>query len=310
MILKNTVIKRLLPIALFHLVFLNSCDSEDETPTPDQFDGILRIPVVVHVVNYSPEPFEISDEKIKSQFLVLNEDFRKKNADTLNIPEEFVHLAADLQLEFYLATIDPNGEPTTGITRNSSEVTGWQGQEALAREDAKLYSTSQGGQDAWPGDQYLNIWIADLSNRRGDLGLAGYANPPKAEPWRNGVVLDPRVFGTISPLKAPHTLGRTATHEIGHWLGLLHIFGQKNNCEIGDKVDDTPPAYSSYDGKPNHPTNSCGSNDMFMNFMDYVDDEAMHLFTKGQKERVYYVFKENLARRKLYMNLTGHSSVP
>lgn len=298
------MIQRLLLLSCYFLIFFSSCSSDDDIISVPS-DGILRIPVVVHVVNYSPDPFEISDSKIKSQFLVLNEDFRKKNADTINIPSEFKHLAADIQIEFYLTTIDPNGEPTSGIIRNSSDVTGWLGNEELTKEDAKLYFTSQGGQDAWPNDQYLNIWIADLSDRHGALGLAGFANLPEADPWRDGVVIDPRVFGTMPPLEAPHTMGRTATHEIGHWLGLRHIFGQHDNCEIGDEVDDTPVAYSQHSGTPAHPMPSCGSNDMFMNFMDYVDDKVMCLFTNGQKERIYRLFKKNGARRELYLNSIG-----
>ncbi|WP_422360720.1 M43 family zinc metalloprotease [Reichenbachiella sp.] len=294
-----------LPIILtmFFVSCLESDEIQEPNPTPILKDSVLHIPVIIHVVNYSPQPFEISDEKIRSQFEVLNEDFRMKNADTVNIPSNFKHLAADLKIEFHLATVDPNGEPTTGIVRNTSEISGWDGNSDLPKEEAHLYFSERGGQAAWPRDRYLNIWIANLSDRKGRMGLAGFANGPEAPEWKDGVVIDPRVFGTLPPLEHPQIHGRTATHEIGHWLGLIHIFGRDENCEEGDEVDDTPTAYAQYRGKPTHPQSSCGSDDMFMNFMDYVDDDMMCLFTKGQKNRVYEFFEEEGARRDLYLNL-------
>ncbi len=100
--------------------------------------------------------------------------------------------------------------------------------------------------------------------------------------------------------------GRTATHEIGHWLGLYHIFGADGNCEEGDGIDDTPPQFSQYQGKPIHPQSSCGSNDMFMNFMDYVDDDAMHMFTKGQRDKMRSNFHSDGARHDLYLNIKNY----
>jgi hypothetical protein len=165
-------------------------------------------------------------------------------------------------------------------------------------EALKLYFTEKGGRDAWPTDHYLNIWVADLSDRRGGLALAGYAHMPGADSRIDGVVIDPRAFGTLPPLVDEHRLGRTATHEVGHWLNLLHIFANQD-CQSADGVDDTPAAAGPYTGSPAYPQQSCGQSSMFMNFMDWVDDGSMYLFTKGQRERMRAVFAEGGGRHTL-----------
>jgi len=289
--------------------FLLSCSKHDTIPVVKNPSvpptEVITIPVVVHVVNYAPDPFLISDEKIHSQIVVLNKDFRKLNPDHLNTPDEFINLVADVGIEFRLATVDPDGNPTTGIIRSESNVIAGDGKEVAHPniEDRKLYFTDKGGQNAWPNDKYLNIWIADSSNRFGNLALPGYANPPGSDPRIDGVVMDPRVFGTLEPLVPYNNLGRTATHEIGHWLNLIHIYAGEKNCDTSDLVDDTPNQYGSYSNNPIHPQVSCGSNDMFMNFMDYVADDAMYMFTKGQKERMRALFNEGGLRRELYLNI-------
>ena len=295
-------------LLLLILSFILSCSKEDtnllkEIPTVASAE-VITIPIVVHVINYTPDPFVISDEKIYSQIDVLNLDFRKLNPDHMNIPDEFTDLIADVGIEFLLATVDPDGNPTTGIIRSESSLVGSDGQEEVFTdiEDRKLYFTEKGGQDAWPNDKYLNIWIADFSNRNGNLSLPGYANPPGSDPRVDGVVMDPRVFGTLEPIIAYHNLGRTATHEIGHWLNLKHIFAGEESCYSSDLVDDTPTQYESYSGRPTHPQISCGSNDMFMNFMDYVADDAMYMFTIGQKKRMRALFSKGEFRRELYLN--------
>lgn len=297
---------RSLYVLLLTFLFLVTCTKDnDETPTPSP--KIITIPVVVHVVNYTPDPFIISDEKIISQIEVLNLDYRKKNSDYLKTPEEFIHLVADMGIEFKLASIDPEGKPTTGIIRTTGNVTGFDGQDITGStpvEDFKLYFTKKGGQDAWPSNSYLNIWIADLSNHHGDLILLGYAQFPGGDSRMDGIVLDSRVFGTLAPLEPGYELGRTATHEIGHWLNLFHVYGINGNCNSSDLVNDTPSQNSQYAGSPEHPQNSCGSNDLFMNFMDRVNDNAMYMFTKGQKNRVHALFETNGLRRNLYLNAT------
>ncbi|WP_162555603.1 zinc metalloprotease [Reichenbachiella versicolor] len=296
-------------------ILLSSCSKDTEVkptkiPAEIPSNEIIRIPIVVHVVNYSPAPFEISDEKIKSQIEVLNQDYRRQNPDHTNAPSEFIDLVADVGIEFHLAEKDPEGNLTSGIVRTSSEVTGWDGKtiaDETSFEDLKLYNTNQGGQDAWPRDQYLNIWIADLSDRHGNLVLAGYAQFPDCDPRIDGVVIDPRAFGTLPPIAPNLNYGRTATHEIGHWLSLLHIYGKDGDCEEGDMVDDTPVQLSQYTGNPTYPQSSCGSNDMFMNFMDRVYDESMIMFTKGQRERIRSIFNDGGSRRQLYLNTLNNN---
>ncbi|PCI34754.1 MAG: zinc metalloprotease [Flavobacteriaceae bacterium] len=291
-------------VSILALLFVYSCDKDtDETPTPSP--KTITIPVVVHVVNYTPDPFVISDEKIKSQIETLNLDYRKKNSDYTKTPDEFSDLVADMDIEFKLATIDPNANPTTGIIRTTGNVTGFDGQDITGStpvEDLKLYFTNKGGQDAWPSDSYLNIWIADLSDHSGNLSFLGYAQFPGGDSRMDGVVIDPRVFGTLEPLEPGYELGRTATHEIGHWLNLHHVYGLNDTCDSSDFVADTPNQNSQYHGSPVHPQSSCGSNDLFMNFMDRVVDKSMYMFTKGQKQRVHALFEIDGLRRKLYEN--------
>lgn len=287
-------------IALILLISLFACNEEHEPTTPDvPREKIIRIPVVVHVI-YNRDEYNISEEKIRSQIAVLNQDFRKRNVDHTRTPAEFAHLVADAGIEFELATTDPVGNATSGITRTQSDIDGWTGnnpENILPIEELKLFFTDKGGRDAWPRDRYLNIWVVELSDRHGRLGgYAGYANFPGSDPRIDGVVIDPRAFGTLDPLVAEHRLGRTATHEIGHWLNLYHTFSNRT-CEGTDYVDDTPTTADSHHGNPSYPQYSCGQSSMFMNFMDYVDDESMYMFTEGQKERMRALFLPGGARR-------------
>lgn len=287
----------------FVLLLLAACSDESHLPHPadPENKNIIRIPVVVHVL-YRREEFNISTAKILSQITVLNQDYRKKNSDHIKTPPEFAHLVADAEIEFELAKTDPYGKPTTGITRKETDVDGWDGRSlhnTRPVEELKLYFSEQGGQDAWRTDRYLNIWIAELSDRNGNIGgFAGYAQFPGGDARIDGVVIDPRAFGTLEPLTPAHRHGRTATHEIGHWLNLKHIFAEQN-CESSDLVDDTPPTAVSYIGSPSYPQYSCGHSNMFMNFMDYVDDEAMFMFTEGQKKRMRDVFTPDGPRHSL-----------
>ena len=299
------------------LVLLVGCE-KNMTPTGDVIemipeildeDEVIVIPVVVHVIELKEYPVGVSDDKIYSQIKILNEDFRKRNTDWEKTPIEFLERVADVGIEFRLASIDPDGKSTSGITRVSGDVTGWEGRsldEDFPIDSLSLYFTHRGGRDAWPRDKYLNIWVADLSDRHGNLGLAGYSHFPGADPRVDGVVIDPRVFGSEPPLENGHTLGRTATHEIGHWLNLRHISGTDGSCddseEHGDLVGDTPVQGFQYKGSPVHPSLSCQSNDMFMNFMDRVRDENMFMFTQGQKMRMRELFNAGGLRRQLYLN--------
>ncbi len=239
--------------------------------------GCTKIPVVVHVV-YKTAAQNISDAQIKSQIDVLNADFRKKNSDISTVPAPFAPLAADTRVEFELAKTDPSGNPTTGITRRATTVSGF-------TDDDAVKSASTGGADPWPSDKYLNIWVCQLSG-----GLLGYAQFPGGPAATDGVVILHSAFGTTGTAAAPFNLGRTATHEIGHWLNLRHIWGDDGTgCAGSDFVADTPNQGGPNYGVPTFPHVSCGNGpngDMFMNYMDYVDDAAMVMFTEGQVTRM------------------------
>jgi hypothetical protein len=239
--------------------------------------GITVIPVVVHVV-YNGAAQNISQAQIQSQIDVLNRDFRKTNADVSSTPAVFQPLAADARVEFELATTDPSGSSTNGITRTSTTVSGFS-------DDNKVKSASTGGADAWPRDKYLNLWVCRLSG-----GLLGYAQFPGGPADTDGVVIRDTAFGTTGTATAPFHLGRTATHEIGHWLNLRHIWGDDGTgCSGDDFVADTPNAAGANTGVPTFPHITCGNapnGDLFMNYMDYTDDAGMFMFTTGQVTRM------------------------
>ena len=239
--------------------------------------GVTQIPVVVHVV-WNTAAQNISDAQVASQIDVLNRDYRHANADVGNTPAPFLPLTADARVEFALATTDPNGAATSGIERRQTTVT------SFGADDA-VKSQATGGMNAWPADTYLNIWVCQLGG-----GLLGYAQFPGGPAATDGVVILQSAFGTIGTAAPPFHLGRTATHEIGHWLNLHHIWGDDGTgCSGTDYVADTPNQGGPNTGQPSFPHISCSNGpngDMFMNYMDYVDDPAMFMFTAGQVARM------------------------
>jgi hypothetical protein len=246
--------------------------------TPELFrTGCTRIPVVVHVV-HRVNAEDITKAQIDSQIAVLNQDFRRTNADISVVPPAFQPLIGDGRVEFALASTDPAGNPTDGVTRTRTTVNGF------AADDA-VKAAASGGADPWPADQYLNIWVCRLGG-----GLLGYAQFPGGPPATDGVVITHTGFGTTGTAVAPFNRGRTATHEIGHWLNLRHIWGDDSGaCSGDDFVADTPNQGGPNFGTPAFPTISCGNGpngDMFMNYMDYVDDVAMVMFTAAQVTRM------------------------
>ncbi len=235
---------------------------------------VHTIPVVVHIV-YENEDENISDEQVLSQLEVLNADFRKMNADVSMVPEVFEDLVADVEIEFCLATIDPNGNFTTGITRTATNIEEFGG----INNDIKI--DAEGGKSPWDATRYLNIWVCDIED-----SILGFATSPGTTPAFDGIVIDYDNFGTIEEAVYPYNRGRTTTHEVGHYLGLRHIWGD-GDCSIDDGISDTPLQEMSHTGCPSFgsPSNTtCGSQDMFMNYMDYVDDRCMFMFTLEQAE--------------------------
>ncbi len=255
----------------------------------DDARTLKTIPVVVHVV-YNTSPENLSDAAILSQITVLNADFTRTNADASNTPAAFQGIAANSEIEFCMASVDPTGAATNGIRRVSTSVT------SFSTNDAVKY-TSQGGDDAWPSSSYLNIWVCDLSG-----GLLGYAQFPGGPAATDGVVCDYAYFGTIGSTP-PFHLGRTATHEVGHWLNLYHIWGDDGtSCTGSDQVSDTPNQADENYGCPSFPAISCSNGpngDMFMNYMDYTDDVCMNLFTTAQATRMNALFASGGLRYSL-----------
>ena len=230
------------------------------------------VPVVVHVIYHTANQ-NLSDQQVQSQIDVLNEDYNRINADTLNTPDVFKPVAGSVSVKFCLAAYDPDGNETNGITRTSTDVS------AFYLGDS-MKSTALGGDDPWPATKYLNIWTCNLSN-----GVLGYSTIPSGgpPPENDGVVIRYNAFGREGVLKPPFTKGRTCTHEVGHWLGLDHTFS--GGCSDGDGCNDTPPEESAVYGCPTFPHISCNNGpdgDMFMDYMDYTDDGCMNMFTQCQ----------------------------
>jgi hypothetical protein len=238
--------------------------------------GLTTIPVVVHVV-YNTAAENISAGQIQSQISVLNRDYRATNPDRKNVPAPWKGLVADARVTFKLATVDPKGKATTGITRTKTA------QKSFSAHD-EVKASATGGHDAWPTDKYLNIWVCTLGD-----GLLGYAQFPGGPAKTDGVVILNTAFGTTGTAATPFNGGRSSTHEIGHWLNLRHIWGDTTDCSGTDYCDDTPNAGGPNYGKPKYPHVTCSNGpngDMFMNYMDYVDDDTMNMFTTQQVARM------------------------
>ena len=235
------------------------------------------IQTVVHVV-YKTERQNISNAQVESQIRILNADFRKKNGDRNKVPEAFKPLHADCRIQFKLATKDIFGNAASGITRTRTSVP------AFGFDDG-VKSSRSGGADPWPARRYLNMWVCNLGE-----GLLGYAQFPGGPRATDGVVILHTAFGDTGTARAPFDKGRTTTHEVGHWLNLFHIWGDDGTgCRGSDHCPDTPNQASENYGEPTFPQVSCNNGpngDLFMDYMDYVDDAAMFMFTAGQATRM------------------------
>jgi hypothetical protein len=247
--------------------------------------AVVTIPVVFHVV-YRTSTENISDAQLQSQLDVLTDDFRRLNSDADGTWSQ----AADTEIQFCLATVDPNGNATSGITRTSTNVNGF------GTNDSVKFNSS-GGKDAWPAGDYLNFWVCNIGG-----GILGYAQFPGGSASTDGVVCGYQYTGTIGTATSPFDLGRTATHEVGHWLNLRHIWGD-GNCNADDFVSDTPTSdAANYGCAVGH--TSCSSTDMVQNYMDYSDDACMNLYTLGQKNRMQALFGSGGFRASL-LNSNG-----
>lgn len=244
-------------------------------------NGLITIPVVVHIL-YNDNKDNISRERVLSQLEVLNKDFAGTNDDIGNVPTAFKPFIADTRIRFALATVDPEGRATDGIVRKQTMQQSW-------NQDDRMKFSENGGSDAWNSHHYLNIWVCRLGN-----SMLGYASFPGSAPEKDGVVIRTDIFGTLHVTHPVYNKGRTATHEIGHWLNLKHLWGDQFCGDDG--VDDTPPQSNYNSGCSNFPVIKYACNDdpkgeMFMNFMDFSDDACALMFTKGQASRMQQLFE-------------------
>ncbi|MEP2025431.1 MAG: zinc metalloprotease [Reichenbachiella sp.] len=258
-------------------------------------ESIYVIPVVFHVV-YHTDLQNISDQQIWSQLSVLNNDFRRYNADASNTDEEFKPLATDAKLTFVLADVDPGNRPTDGITRTKTEST------VFSNND--LHDSSAGGVDGWDPTKYLNIWIAPLAP-----GLLGYASSVGVSSQFDGIAIHYENVGEEGTAKEPYHLGRTLTHEMGHYLGMSHLWGN-GGCESDDGIVDTPLQDKALAGC-DVDQSSCDSKDMVQNFMNLADDDCLNFFTIGQvrvMRSMLTQYKPQLFRKATVLNVKNELS--
>lgn len=250
---------------------------------------LIRIPVVVHIVlnpNIKEQAYEKDstateaakkkafEEEIKHQIELLSQDFRRQNESAKETPKEFVAHAVDARIEFALAARDPECKPTNGINWAPTSVEGWSA-------EAQGMKEKPNGVEPWDVTRYLNLWIVHYEGSAG-----GFGTPPGYPAKYQGITCTHQQI-------VPKPFSRVITHEVGHWLNLLHIWGddqfEADQCQRDDEVADTPlQKIASHFMLPckEHPTKSCTDADMFMNFMDYSPSVCMNLFTKGQAARM------------------------
>lgn len=299
----------------FLIAYKNNSTNRSET------GGIITIPVVVHVIHNGDlygNNENIKDEQVQSQITVLNQDFRKL------VGTPGFGLGVDTQIQFALAKVDPNGNPTNGINRVNLCRSDWNAGSPNA--SINLVNTDIKPQTIWNANQYLNMWSVNF----GSSGLLGYAQFPDASglpgldasgglATTDGVVSNYGTFGSrvIFPtgnyIGNQYDKGRTMTHEVGHWLGLRHIWGEDGagGCESDDYCNDTPNAANSNGGCPLG-TDTCPAspgNDMIENYMDYTDDSCMNIFTADQKTRMV-VIMNNASRRRSLRTSTKDLAIP
>ena len=234
------------------------------TTGPTPYQGSITIPVIVNILEDANHP--VTQAHINSQIAILNEDYNDMNPATGGVPSEFNNAVANVDITFVLA----------GVNRKTSTRTSW-------GTNDEMKHSNLGGMDAVDPAHNLNFWVCEIGG-----GILGYAQFPGGELDTDGVVTGSDFFGE-NAAGGQYGHGRTATHEVGHWLNLRHIWGD-GGCRQDDFVADTPSSDRANYGCPSYPTVHCRTNDMTMNYMDYVDDNCMYMFTNGQNDRMRAIF--------------------
>lgn len=241
--------------------------------TSPVYAGAFTIPVIVNIIETSPNA--VTNAQVTSQMDILTDDFNRNNSNATGIPSEFAAINADVKITFTLAN----------VIRKTSSKSSWGTNDAMKFE-------SQGGINATDPSTYLNIWVCEIGG-----GILGYAQFPGGSAATDGIVIGPKYFGE-NAAGGIYGHGRTATHEVGHWLNLRHIWGD-GRCNRDDYVADTPKSDRANYNCPSYPVVHCNSNDMTMNYMDYVQDDCMYMFTIGQNDRMRALFSPGGARESL-----------
>jgi hypothetical protein len=290
----------------------------NKTKASQKTNSVITIPVVVHVV-YKNAIQNIPDSQIVRQIQILNECFSLTNPNFTQTRAIFDSIGADTELQFCLAAFDPQGNPTTGIIRKSAPSSA--AFDPLSGFD-NVKSSATDGDDPWPNDQYLNIWVCDMSFF-GFTFVLGYATFPGESPALDGVVIQSEYFG-YGTAAAPNNLGRTTVHEVGHFFGMRHIWADDDSqatgqCDSTDFVDDTPNQAAKSESDCNVTINSCSAEspfwgaidppDMVENYMDYSADACMTMFSKGQKARMYSFLNTDPARVAIKTSPAGCNNI-
>jgi len=245
------------------------------------FEGDITIPVYVHII-YQNDINYINQSQIDSQIDVLNADFSNTNSDIGNVASSgFADVLGNANIQFTLA----------GVTKTQNSKSSW-----AINNDMKYQSS--GGRDAISPETHLNIWVVNLFTGNGTLGFAYL--PGTAPAGADGVVIASPYFGdegTAGSIYPEFGLGRTTTHEVGHYLNMRHIWGD-GRCKQDDLVADTPSSDRENYGCPSSAYH-CRSNDMHMNYMDYVNDACMYMFSQGQVDRMRALFATGGERESL-----------
>ena len=267
------------------------------------------IPVVFHIVYNKPSQ-DFTDAQVQKQLDILNRDFARLNPDTVKTPSVWKSIASDGGVQFCLAKRDPFGNATTGIIHTRTNVTD------LANLNS-VKSSASGGDDIWNAKRYLNIWVTYI-----DQNTFGYSTFPTdlaQYPQIDGIVINSKAFSINDSNFIKRNLGRTLTHEVGHWLNLFHTFGTDIGVKCStDFVDDTPP--QQFVTKPDtcytfpH-FDDCsfgGNGTMFMNYMNYIADSCYNMFTTGQKTRMLaalQMYRSEILTQTTTCNLVGTNNI-